>query len=182
MNKFCLAILLIISILTQIDAGIDKGQIAFFNTLALDSFDPDRIVVLNIEGQTLQITTSKTNDGLTIYRIEQDFISEADFKIADHYARAFARNADPVVKQIILEEGQLIGTGNLNHSLRLVTDNSVITFDELGQFIASILNEEFSASFAHEDMTNCILTFAFMKVLNAQEILLVDNSTNRQED
>lgn len=193
----------------QIIPQREEGEIAFFSAIASGEFDPKNVVVWDIGTGSLQITTANTNGGLTVYMGEQmgsvafknyiisavqdsdveeivspNPISEEDLKIADSYARAFARKAYPIIKQKIQSEGTVIGIGRLfYHSIRpLAMDGALITRSGLRKFIENSLNktdEELNHPFAHVDVTNCILTLAIMKALHIQEILPVETTTTR---
>ena len=107
---------------TQIHVQIipqrEEGEIAFYSALASGEFNPKEAVVWDIGTGSLQITTANTTDDLTVYMGEQmgsvafksyiisvvqesdvedtlspNPISQQDLKMADSYARAFARKA-----------------------------------------------------------------------------------------
>lgn len=193
----------------QIIPQREEGEIAFFSALASGEFNSEEAVVWDIGTGSLQITTANTSDGLTVYMGEQmgsvafknyivsavqendieetispNPISEEDLKTADGYARAFARQAYPIVKQKIQDQGKVIGIGRLfYHSIRPVAaEDGVITRNGLRKFIKASLNktdEELNNPFAHVDVTNCILTLAIMKALHIQEIWPVETTTTR---
>lgn len=194
-------------IYVQIIPQREEGEIAFFSAIASGEFDPKKAVVWDIGTGSLQLTTANTSDGLTVYMGEQmgsvafknyiisvvqendvedifspNPITEEDLKIADSYARAFARKAYPIIKQKIQDEGTVIGIGRLfYHSIRpLAAEDNVITRKGLRKFIENSLNktdEELNNPFAHVDVTNCILTLAIMKALHIEEILPVETTT-----
>lgn len=193
----------------QIIPQREEGEIAFFSAIAMGQFDAKKAVVWDIGTGSLQITTANTSDGLTVYMGEQmgsvafknyiisavqendiediispNPISEKDLKVADSFARAFARKAYPIIKQKIQDEGTVIGIGRLfYHSIRpLAAEGDVITRSGLRKFIEDSLNkteEELNNPFAHVDVTNCILTLAIMKALHIQEILPIETTTTR---
>ncbi len=187
----------------------EEGEIAFFSALASGESNPQEAVVWDIGTGSLQITTTNSSEGLTVYMGEQmgsvafknyivaavqendieDTLSpnpmnEVDLKTADSYARAFARKAYPIIKQKIQAHGTVIGIGRLfYHSIRpLASQGNVITRKGLRKFIQASLNktdEELNNPFAHVDVSNCILTLAIMKALHIQEIRPVDTTTTR---
>lgn len=200
-----------IEIVTGIDVQIipqrEEGEIAFFSAMALGDFDPKEAVVWDIGTGSLQITTANSSDGLTVYMGEQmgsvafknyivstlqendiedvnspNPICETDLKMADKYARSFARKAYPIIKEKILAKKTVIGIGRLfYHSIRpLASKGEVITRKALRNFIESSLNktdEELNNPFAHVDVSNCILTLAIMKALHIKEILPIETTT-----
>lgn len=186
----------------------DEGEIAFFSALASGEFDRDDALVWDIGTGSLQITTAN-EEGLTVYMGEQmgsvafknyiisavqendlddiispNPISEEELKMADSYARAFARKAYPIIKQKIQSQGKVIGIGRLfYHSIRPVAaDGEVITRKGLRNFIDNSLNksdEELNNPFAHVDVSNCILTLAIMKALHIHEIHPIETTTTK---
>lgn len=193
----------------QIIPQREEGEIAFFSALATGALNPEEAVVLDIGTGSLQITTANANDGLTVYMGEQmgsiafknyivsalqendseniispNPMSEEDLKMADSYARAFARKAYPIIKQKIQSHGTVIGIGRLfYHSLRpIASEGHVITRSGLRKFIDRSLNktdEELNNPFAHVDVSNCILTLAIMKALHIQQICPIESTTTR---
>lgn len=193
----------------QIIPQREEGEIAFFSALALDEFNYEEAVVLDIGTGSLQITTANTSDGLTVYMGEQmgsvafknyvisvvqendldttnspNPMNESDLKKSDSYACTFARKAYPDLKRKIREQGTVIGIGRLfSHSIKpLTAEGDVITRNGLKEYIENSLNktdEELNNPFAHVDVTNCILTLAIMKTLHIQEILPLETTSTR---
>lgn len=196
-------------ICVQIIPQREEGEIAFFSALASGEFNSNEVVVWDIGTGSLQMTTMNASDELTVYMGEQmgsvafknyiidaiqendienvtspNPMSEDDLKVADSYARAFARKAYPIIKKKITAQGTVIGIGRLfYHSIRpLASEGDVITRSGLRKFIESSLNktdEELNNPFAHVDVSNCILTLAIMKALHIHEILPVETTTTR---
>lgn len=192
----------------QIIPQREEGEIAFFSALASGEYDRDEAVVWDIGTGSLQITTANANGNLTVYMGEQmgsvafknyiisavqendlediitpNPISEEDLKIADSYARAFARSAYPIIKQKIQKTGSVIGIGRLFYnSIRQAVGADVITRKGLRTFIDNSLNktdEELNNPFAHVDVSNCILTLAIMKALHIHEIRPIETTTTK---
>lgn len=193
----------------QIIPQREEGEIAFYSALASGEFNPKEAVVWDIGTGSLQITTASINEGLTVYMGEQmgsvafknyiisalqekdiednlspNPMSEEDLKMADSYARAFARKAYPIIKEKIQAQGRVIGIGRLfYHSIRpLASEGNIITRSGLRSFIESALNktdEELNNPFAYVDVSNCILTLAVMKALHIQEIQPIETTTTR---
>jgi len=193
----------------QIIPQREEGEIAFFSALASGEFNREEAIVWDIGTGSLQITTANSSESLTVYMGEQmgsvafknyvisavqendledvvspNPISEEDLKIADSYARAFARKAYPIIKQKIQDQGTVIGIGRLfYHSIRPVAgEGDVITRSGLRNFIENSLNktdEELNNPFAQVDVTNCILTLAVMKALHIHEIRPIETTTTK---
>lgn len=193
----------------QIIPQREEGEIAFFSTLANGAFRPDDAVVIDVGTGSIQITTANSENGITVYMGEQmgsvafrnyiiaaiqendledtntpNPISEEDLKLADSYARAFARKAYPIIKQKIQSQGSVIGIGRFfYHSVRpLASEGEVITRRGLRAFIEQSLNKsdtELNNPFADVDVSNCILTLAIMKALHIQEIRPIETTTTR---
>lgn len=187
----------------------EEGEIAFFSALATGEYNPEEAVVWDIGTGSLQITALNSNNELTVYMGEQmgsvafknyiiatlqendleetispNPMSEEDLKMADSYARAFARKTYPLIKQKIQNDGTVIGIGRLfYHSIRpLASDGEVITRSALRKFIENALektDEELNNPFAHVDVSNCILTLGIMKALHIQEIRPIETTTTR---
>lgn len=187
----------------------EEGEIAFFSSLASGQFNQDQVIVLDVGTGSLQMTTKTENDALSVYMGENmgsvafkfyiidaiqekegedanspNPISDEDLKMADRYARAFARKAYPIIKQKIKEKGQILGIGRLfYHSIRpIASEDGVITRKGLRKFIDESLNksdEELDNPFAHVDVSNCILILAVMKALHIQEIHPIDTTTTK---
>lgn len=185
----------------------EEGEIAFFSALATGECLREEAVVWDIGTGSLQITTAHEAEGLSVYMGEQmgsvafknfivsavqeneeqvspNPISENDLKMADSYARSFARKAYPNIKQKIQDQGTVLGIGRLfYHSLRpLAAEDGVITRSGLRKFIEASLNktdEELNNPFSHLDVSNCILTLAVMKALHIQEIHPLETTTTR---
>ncbi len=187
----------------------EEGEIAYYSALASEGVDPQQAVVWDIGTGSIQITTANEQKELTVYMgeemgsvafknyivstiQEQDLadnsspnpIKEEDLKLADKYARAFARKAYPLIKQKIKDKSAVIGIGRLfYHSIRpLAAEEGVITRHGLRTFINNSLNksdEELNNPFAHVDVSNCILTLAIMKALHIQEIHPIETTTTK---
>lgn len=187
----------------------EEGEIAFFSALSSGEFNPDEVVVWDIGTGSLQITTKNASHGLSVYMGEQmgsvafknyivdtiqeneieeitspNPMSEEDVKMADSYARAFARKAFPIIKQKINAKSTVVGIGRLFYqSIRpLASEGNVITRDGLRKFINHSLNktdEELKNPFAHVDVSNCILTLAIMKALHIQEIMPIETTSTK---
>ncbi len=122
----------------------EEGEIAFFSALASDAYNPEDVVVWDIGTGSLQMTTKNASGGLTVYMGEQmgsvpfksyiidtiqdkdsgdvntpNPIAEDEVKLADSYARAFARKAYPLIKEKINNQVNIVGIGRLfYHSIR----------------------------------------------------------------
>ena len=197
------------NIQVQVIPQREEGEIAFFSALATGEFNPDEAVVWDIGTGSLQITTANNDQGLTVYMGEQmgsvayknyivsvlqdkdledattpNPMSEEDVKKADSFARAFGRDAYPLIKQKIKAQSSVIGIGRLfYHSIRpLASENNIITRSALRKFIEGALNKtdaELNNPFAHVDVSNCVLTLAIMKSLHIQEIRPIETTTTR---
>jgi exopolyphosphatase / guanosine-5'-triphosphate,3'-diphosphate pyrophosphatase len=197
---------------TQIQVRVitqrEEGEIAYFSALAT-GVNPDEAVVWDIGTGSLQITTQNESGGLSVYMGEQmgsvafksyiigaiqedevgdknspNPMSEDDVKMADRYARAFARKAYPLIKEKIQASGSVIGIGRLFYnSIRpIASENQVITRKALRKFIDNSLNktdEELNNPFAHVDVSNSILTLAIMKALHIHEIHPIETTTTK---
>ncbi len=193
----------------QIILQREEGEIAFFSALASGQFNPEEVVVWDIGTGSLQMTTKKEDQGLTVYMGEQmgsvafksyiidtiqekdlegnqspNPITEEDLKMADSFARAFGRKAYPIIKQKLQNSAPVIGIGRLfYHSIRpLASEGNKITRKALRTFITTSLNktdQELNNPFAHVDVSNCILTLAIMKALHIQEIFPVETTSTK---
>jgi exopolyphosphatase/guanosine-5'-triphosphate,3'-diphosphate pyrophosphatase len=186
----------------------EEGIIAFNSALASGGFDPNELIVWDIGTGRMQITVVNENQDYSVYMGEQmgsvafkshimdviqdkdddelspNPISEEDLKMADRYARAFARKAYPIIKDKIYHRATIAGIGRLfYHSIRpLAAVDNVITRKGLRDYIVQSLNksdEDLDNPYADLDVTNCILALAVMKALHIHEILPVETTTTR---
>ena len=187
----------------------EEGEIAYFSVLATGEHKPEEVVVWDIGTGSLQITTANANRDLIVYMGEQmgsvafksyiidviqenevekttspNPISEEDLKMADRFARAFARKAYPIIKEKIQNQGNIVGIGRLFYnSIRpLASENGIITRKALRKFIGESLyktDQELNNPFAHVDVSNCILTLAIMKALHIHAITPIETTTTR---
>lgn len=193
-----------IKIITQREEGV----IAFNSALATGSFDPNDLIVWDIGTGSMQITVVNENHDHTVYMGEQmgsvafkshimdviqdkdedeltpNPISEEDLKMADRYARAFARKAYPIIKDKIYHRATIAGIGRLfYHSIRpLAAVDGVITRKGLRDYILHSLNksdEDLDNPYADLDVTNCILALAVMKALHIHEIVPIETTATR---
>lgn len=210
-KQFVVAIEKETGIKVQIIPQREEGEIAFFSALASgEGHRSEEAIVWDIGTGSLQMTTANADHELAVYMGEQmgsvvfknhvvskvqkkdletsfspNPISQEDLKIADSYARAFARQAYPIIKHKIKNNrGKVLGIGRLFYnSIRPVAaEEGVITRDGLRQFIRSSLNktdEELNNPFAAVDVTNCILTLAIMKALHIHEIQPIETTTTK---
>lgn len=194
----------------QIIPQREEGEIAFFSALSSGQYDPEKALVWDIGTGSLQITTMNKDNDLTVYMGEQmgsvafksyvvDTIQDKEIddhsspnpitvdhlKMADSYARSFARKAYPLIKQKINNKGEIIGIGRLFYnSIRPLAadENGKITRKGLRKYIAASLNktdEELNNPYAHVDVTNCILTLAIMKALHIKEITPIETTSTK---
>ena len=186
----------------------EEGEIAFFSAIASGAFNKEEVLVLDVGTGSFQMTTTDDNQELTVYMGEsmgsQAFksyimdtiqnkdegsnspnpISEEDLKMADSYARAFARKAYPVIKQKIKDHHTIVGIGRLfyNSVGPVASENGVITRDGLRAFINNSLgkeDEDLNNPFASVDVSNSILVLAVMKALHIQEIQPIETTTTK---
>lgn len=186
-----------------------EGEIAYYSALAIGGFDSQAAIVWDIGTGSLQITTAGDSENLIVYMGEQmgsvafknyviaavqendvedtespNPINEEDWRLADSYARAFARKATPLIKEKIKNNAPILGIGRLfYHSIRPIAKNpDVITRNDLRNYINTSLNksdEELNNPYANVDVTNCILTLAVMKALHIQEIRPIDTTSTK---
>lgn len=193
----------------QIISQKEEGDLAFASALAvINDQDAEEIVVWDIGTGSVQMSTLLSDENITVFKGELgsvpfknyiiDVIQEKDsrlvkspnpmtedeYAMADRAARALARKAYPVIKDKISSQNMVIGIGRLfYHSLfPLVGKDGVITRKELRTFINSSLgktDKELNDSFAHVNVSNCILVLAFMKALHIHEIAIADTTTTK---
>ncbi len=196
-------------IFIQIIPQKQEGEIAYFSALATGEFEPQEMVVWDIGTGSLQLTTANEEDELSVFMGEQmgsvafksyiikmiqendvqekpspNPISEEELRIADSYARAFARKAPAIIKQKIRNQSSVVGIGRLFYnSIRpIAAENGVITRKGLRDFIRNSLNKtdaELNNPFADLDVTNCILALAMMKALHIHEVHPIETTTTR---
>lgn len=186
----------------------EEGEIAFHSAVSTNQFNAADILVWDIGTGSMQMTAINSNAEFSVYMGEhmgstafksyitdviQDKedddhspnpISPEDLKMADSYARAFARKALPIIKDKINNQALVIGIGRLfYHSLRpIALQNSAITRKGLRTYINESLNksdEELDNPFAQSDITNCILALAVMKALHIHEIVPIETTATR---